>query len=304
MKDLKSRRIVLRAGTYVPGTKIKVPQQAAMVAEGASPAAAIVTAPFQITFTGFSEEAKRAFQAAVDVWSLLLTTSVPIRVNAVWTALDSGVLGSAGPGDYRHDFTGAPQAGTWYPVSLANKIANSDLSPGVAHIEASFSSAFPNWYFGTDGNTPNDSYDLMSVILHEIGHGLGFIGSMDVENGVGSWGLGTAFPIIYDRFAEDGANRRLLDTAQYPNNSTALAGVLQSNQVFFDATRTTQQNGGAPARLYAPIQWDGGSSYSHLNETIFSPGNPNSLMTPQLGLGESIHNPGPLGLAMLADMGW
>ena len=116
--------------------------------------------------------------------------------------------------------------------------------------------------------------------------------------------MGTPFPIIYDRFARDGTGRRLLDTAQYPNNSAALAGVLQSNQVFFDGPQTVPANGNAAARLYAPMTWDGGSSYSHLNETIFSPGNPNSLMTPQLGLGEAIHDPGPLGLAMLHDMGW
>ena len=43
----------------------------------------------------------------------------------------------------------------------------------------------------------------MSVVLHELGHGLGFAGSMDVDGALGSWGLGTAFPIIYDRFVEN-----------------------------------------------------------------------------------------------------
>ncbi|MCK7534680.1 MAG: hypothetical protein MZV63_28610 [Marinilabiliales bacterium] len=32
------------------------------------------------------------------------------------------------------------------------------------------------WYFGTDGNTPELLYDFVTVVLHEIGHGLGFTG--------------------------------------------------------------------------------------------------------------------------------
>lgn len=31
-----------------------------------------------------------------------------------------------------------------------------------------------NWYYGIDGNPPSTKYDLISTVLHEIGHGLGF----------------------------------------------------------------------------------------------------------------------------------
>src|SRR5262249_30827055 len=152
----------------------------------------------------FTPDAQKAFQAAVNVWGALLQTSVPIRVEAHFTPLGPGVLGSAGANDFRRDFPNAPVAKTWDPVALANKLAGRDLTPGEPHIVANFSSVFSNWYFGTDSNTPADRYDFMSVILHELGHGLGFIGSMEVGNdGQGRWGLGTRFPVIYDRFTEN-----------------------------------------------------------------------------------------------------
>ena len=62
--------------------------------------------------------------------------------------------------------------------------------------------------------------------------------------------------------------------------------------------------GGGRPRLYAPANYQVGSSYSHLNETTYSPGTPNSLMTPGLNTAESNHNPGPALLGMFVDMGW
>ncbi len=139
----------------------------------------------------------------------------------------------------------------------------------------------------------------MSVILHELGHGLGFIGAMDITNGGrGSWGQ---LPFIFDHFTENSAHKKLLS---FPNNSLALAGQLKSNHLFFSGPKAKAANGGNPAKIYAPMTWEEGSSYSHLDESTFPAGNANSLMSPQLGMGEAIHNPGPLGVAILQDQGW
>ncbi len=56
-------------------------------------------------------------------------------------------------------------------------------------IDASFNSAFANWYLGTDGNVPSNKWDFYSVVLHELGHGLGFLSSFDVSGSYGYWGL-------------------------------------------------------------------------------------------------------------------
>lgn len=303
-EGLGRQTVKLRAGGYSTNTRVFAPPTATLLAMGSLEAAEAVSTIFEVTYNGFSEEAKAAFQAAVDVWSVTLTSTVPIRINATWTGLGDGVLGQAGPEDFRRNFANAPVPNVWFPVPLANKISGTDLTPGAPHITAEFNSNFGNWYLGTDGETPSENYDLTSVVLHEIGHGLGFIGSMNVRNGRGTWGSGSAFPFIYDRFIENNFGQKLLDTALFPNNSTALAGQLQSSRIFFTGARAKTANGNSPVPVYAPMVWDGGSSFSHLSESGFPSGNANSLMTPQIGKGESIHSAGPIGLGFLRDMGW
>jgi len=263
------------------------------------------SATFAVTYNGFTPGAQTAFQYAVDIWSSLLVSPVTIRVTANWTALPPGVLGSAGASIAYRDFPGAPQAGTWYAVALAEKLAATDLNLTTdPDINANFSSAFPNWYFGTDGNTPAGQYDFVSVVLHELCHGLTFAGSMTVSSGQGSWGSGSGFPFIFDRFAENGAGESLINTTLFPNPSAALATQLQSNSVFYDGPQAVAANGGTRPPLYAPASWVQGSSYSHLNESTYPAGNLNSLMTPQIGTAEAIHSPGPVSLGMFRDMGW
>ncbi len=271
------------------------------------------TATITVNYIGtWDSQAQAAFQYAADIWETQLTSSVPIVVDAEWTALPSGVLGSAGATTLYRDFPNAPQAGTWYPVALANKLAGSDLNGSTAEIHARFSSAFSNWYFGTDGNTPSDKYDFASVVLHELGHGLGFFGSMIVDDGdsgngdectgtanVGCWGNGSAYPFIYDRFTENGAGTALLD---FPNNSIALGNQLTGENVFFDGPNADAANSGQPVELYAPSAWQYGSSYSHLGE-VFN-GTENALMTYSISPGEANHDPGPVMRGMFVDMGW
>jgi hypothetical protein len=253
-----------------------------------------------------SPQARAAFQAAVNIWQTQVQSNVTIIVNAQWAnlnAINPNILGQAAPSDYFANFSGAPQFNTWYPVALANKRAGFDLDPGVEDIHAQFNSGFSSWYFGLDGHPPNGQVDFVSVVLHELGHGLGFIGSMNGANaGDGNWGFGSPFPFIYDRFAIDGATFNPL--LNLPNHSAALASELTGGNVFFGGPNTFAVSGGPPARLYAPATWQSGSSYSHLDEATYGVGNANSLMTPIINFGEAIHDPGPITMAMFADMGW
>ena len=269
------------------------------------------SATFQVTYNGFSAfpSAQAAFQYAVDVWSSQLNSSVPIKVVANWSSLGgcgSGctILGSAGPYTFYRDFPNAPQAGTFYPKALANSLAGYNINSGTEEIDASFNQDYASWYFGTDGNVPAGKVDFASVVLHELGHGLGFSGSMRVSSGSGSWGLGNPlYPTTYDRFTVNGSNQSLINTALFPNNSTQLGNQLISGSVFFNGPNANAANGGSPARLYAPNPWRQGSSISHFDETTYN-GTSNALMTPSIGSGEVEHNPGPIMLAIFKDMGW
>lgn len=146
------------------------------------------TATINVTYNGFSAQAQTAFQYAVDIIETEITSPVIIELVANWVPLGPGILGSAGAAYIIRDFTGAPLTNIWYPAALANKLSGFDLGPTNNDINANFNSDFANWYFGTDGATPGGQYDFVSVVLHEIIHGLGFAGSMTVSGSTGSWG--------------------------------------------------------------------------------------------------------------------
>lgn len=128
-----------------------------------------------------------AFQRAADIWGETLTSSVPIRVDAAFLPLtctaNSAVLGSAGAYEIWSDFDNAPRANTWYPSALASKLAGADVTtPDVPHIVARFNSRLglfadcmpgSGFYLGLDNNF-GTQIDLVTVLLHELGHGLGF----------------------------------------------------------------------------------------------------------------------------------
>src|SRR4051794_11466609 len=92
------------------------------------------TAKINVTYIGFSAPARAAFQAAVNVWQSQIHSSVPIDVIADWSNLtaqykDPSILGAAGPTDFVANFSAAPWANVYYPVALANAIAETDVLP-------------------------------------------------------------------------------------------------------------------------------------------------------------------------------
>ena len=264
--------------------------------------AASTTSAFIVNYdAGFNANpaAKAAFQFAVDQWSNIIQSPVPITVDATFTNLGAGVLGSAGPQNVASNFTGRPIANTWYPIALANALHGSDLDTTSSDIDAQFSSTFGGFYFGTDGQT-GGKYDFASVVLHELGHGLGFLGAVTVDNaGVGDYCCGLGAPLAYDRFTR--SNGQAIDQIGAP--SQTLGTAVRGQSVQFSGPQTLAVGLG-PAQLYAPAGWQGGSSYSHLDESTYGAGNPNSLMTPAIGADEVIHAAGPLALGILADTGW
>jgi len=274
------------------------------------------TASFSITYVSsgatdlwgepcytFPSQAQAPFNAAANIWGNIIQSSVPITIRTCWANLgSSSILGYSGGGPLRRDFTGAPVANTWYGGSLANALAGYDLESGSFDMHITYNLNF-SWYYGTDGNTPAGQYDLMSVVLHEIAHGLNFTGSMQYSAGSGSWGYGTGYPNIYDIFMRDGSGNQLINMGVYGNPSTALGTALTSNNIWFHGSNAMAANGGVRVKMYAPSTWSGGSSYAHLDYTTFND-TINELMVFAISSGESIHDPGPVTKGLLKDLGW
>jgi hypothetical protein len=153
------------------------------------------------------------FQTAANIWGGLLTSSQVIHVSSQFNALScsstSGVLGSAGPSTIHASFPGAEFPGYWYNVALANAESNSDLNGATAEINATFNSSVgltgcldgSSWYYGLDDNHGATGIDLLVVVLHEMGHGLGFITTTD--GSTGSFAGPPTLPGVWDKFLYD-----------------------------------------------------------------------------------------------------
>ncbi len=257
----------------------------------------------EVFYVGFSSQARAASEYAVSILEKLLPSDAKITIAASWERITTaGVLGSSSITGYVSGWSiDALNPLAIYPVSIAEKIAGESLNDDLqGDMRLTLNSSI-DWYFGTDGNTPAQKYDLVTVILHELIHGIGFFDSMDTDATTGFYGV-SSFPIIYDTFVETFDKSRLTDTSKFKNNSLALKKELTGGRLFFDSPILSDLTLGGRTRLYAPSTWDGGSSVSHLDEdqTV----KPNTLMTPFIDKGEAIHDPGKLTLAMLADMGW
>ncbi|MGL5060288.1 MAG: FG-GAP-like repeat-containing protein, partial [Microcoleus sp.] len=266
-------------------------------------------ATFNVTYNGLPPQAQAAFDYAVNIWKNLISSPVPITIQVNWAPpISAQNLAQA-----TTNFTtsSSPQAipNTFYPAALANSFAGSDLDTGNPDFVINFNNSRTDLYFGTNGQTPANQFDFVSVALHEIGHGLGFSGRMEVVNGQGRWGytaqgVPTGIPRIFDRLTVNGSGQSLINTSLFPNPSTALANQLTSNSVFFNGANATIANGNNNPKLFAPNPWVNNSSYAHFDESTYPAGNRNSLMTPNLNPAEAVHNPGSVTLGLLKDSGW
>ncbi len=261
----------------------------------------------------FGTARQTAFQHACGIWSSYLGTSYAgesINISAGFTGMggtgSAATLGSAGPQSFSAlNFGVGPTGYLWANAANANHWAGQDLGADV-EISAQFNSDVDNetvlgstdFYYGLDGNCGND-IDFVSVLLHEIGHGLGFTSLLDPSSGA----YYTLHPFIpntpslYDFFI--GQNDGSGNYTSLINLSDAERMVAAtSDQLYWLGDMATALNGDVFPKIYAPAVWQDGSSISHEDETA----HPNSLMSPYYS-GAS-HVPDVITLGMLGDMGW
>lgn len=267
------------------------------------------------------------FNEAARLWGQLINSTKTIVVEATFDPLtcsaNSGVLGSAGPIYIWHDFLNAPVANVFYPSALADALSGQDLG-GKHDISAQFNSDVNGnptclgssyFYYGFDhqlsGHNDGRNYiaDLLGVVLHEIGHGLGFVSIVD-QNGAGvtdSTDHITRLGVFEQFTFEESLNmywsqmtpaqRVQSATGQAPGGNAEL--VWNGPRVNTNLARLTVGFSSAGhLKLYAPATFDASSSVSHWDSSA----TPNLLMEPRYSSTTGNHT--DLTTCALYDMGW
>jgi hypothetical protein len=165
-----------------------------------------------------------AYKKAAMIWEEALDVDQTVVLQATFVPLacgpTSGVLGAAGALTIFRDFGAESFPRTWYAAALANEIAGEDLggtTPDPALLAPPFNDEIvsffnatlgspgclenSSWYYGFDNNGPAGSIDFLTVLLHEVGHGLGFQNFADDATGQNFLG----FPDQWSRFQRDNA---------------------------------------------------------------------------------------------------
>ena len=148
----------------------------------------------------------KVFQYAADAWGMRLVGTVPVIVGASFDSMGGtatmATLGGAGARTLHDNFSGAERADTWYVAAVANQQRGLDLNGSEVEISGAFNSDVDDpevlgdigFYYGLDGNH-GANIDFLTVVLHEIAHGLGFLDLMDPDTGAKFNGKNDAYMV-------------------------------------------------------------------------------------------------------------
>ncbi len=258
--------------------------------------------------TTLGQQRLNVFQAAADYWETKLDSGVEIIVDAEMSALfctsRSAVLGSAGPETASRNFPSAPVEDTLFPAALVNSLEGVDKAIGSADIGATFNSDIDNnsgclsglnWSYTIGVPESAGSIGLYSIVLHEIGHGLGFLTFVN-EFGQREGGVNDHFMrLLHDN--STGKDWTAMDDGEREVSSINNSNLVWIGQMAIDESvfLTNGLNSGKP-QMYAPNSYDGGSSVSHWDTVL----TPNELMEPTA----TSVNEDWLTIKALYDMGW
>jgi hypothetical protein len=155
------------------------------------------------------------------------------------------------------------------------------------------------WSWNVGSGTPSfTQFDLLSVLIHEITHGLGILGLSDDQGQSYFTPPGGVFT-VWDKFLETGNGNDLWNdfTAQFIGQPSWLLGM--DGGVVFAGPNAISAFGG-PAPVYAPFSWEEGSSLSHFDFGI--PGG--AVMEPFVNYGEVKREHTPVEIGALQDLGY
>lgn len=161
--------------------------------------------------TTIGDQRINVYLFAAQLWGGTIESTVPVFVGATFQPLfcspNGAVLGAAGATWIFANFPGAVAPNTWYHSALADALSGAQLINDI-DIISFFNSDIDDdptclggggWYYGLDNNQGPGQVDFLTVVMHEIAHGLGFSNFTNETTGT----LFAGLPDVYTLFTQD-----------------------------------------------------------------------------------------------------
>lgn len=259
--------------------------------------------------TTLGELRLNVLEQAVSIMEAALDTTQDIHIKVTFDPLactsSTGTLGQAGPEGEFAD----PETNSFIPIALANQIKGYDINDSVVEAYAYLNSSLDNnnnclnnvnWYYGYDDQA-GDNQSLLSTVLHEMIHGMGFLSYMRSDAFAPfKWDDGTEGFGIYEKKLASATTGKTLD--QMTRGKRIQTFQSETDLVWSgDNVNNKSQNyssgiNAGKVQFYAPKSFEKGSSVSHFDVTL----SPNEVMEPFLETNISLG----LALEVLLDIGW
>jgi len=242
-------------------------------------------------------EQTAATEYALALWGEQLVGTVPVDINVLSVPMEPDVLGRAWQQQHFLNTT----TNTYYHSPLWNQLVGYDATT-LRDIRLEMNPNF-SYHYQTNATPPNNKVDWVTVMLHEVCHGLGF-SPIIREDGryvymAEAGGYATNHPGIYDRQLFQGTteNIRLTDL-----NQSGRAALITSDNLYagVPGSNLLVANNGMRVKIYAPTTYQGGSSVSHWDNSATFP----TFMKYAIYRGTATHTFNTRKIGILLDLGW
>ncbi|MCQ2959201.1 MAG: T9SS type A sorting domain-containing protein [Bacteroidales bacterium] len=249
---------------------------------------------FSIKGTEVPDSIMKVMEYCAETWSKYISTDVPIQVSVSWQELKSNVNAYAKPTNYY------AVNGVYYPAALAEKIQGKNLNGTNPDIEVVINKTL-KWYLDytkIPESLEKSQYDLTTTLMHELAHGLGYIGNITSES---LESTDFPSPTIFDMLVSDKDGNPIVTRK---NDSFVLNNTLLNTNALYWNGKFAKAYCGEKLKLYAPEKFNSGSTVYHLDEDTYLTGCGFELMTPVLRSSEIFRTPDIATIAIIADLGW
>lgn len=235
---------------------------------------------------------RESIELAAKHWGARFISNVNIRICINWRDLGENTLGSTSNPVFvaGANFETLRDDSHYQPALAASLVGDDVIDSTLPHVVMNLNSGIP-WHISTSSGAPPDRYDLSTIVLHELTHGLFFAGTIQTI-GPESARFIDNIPSRFDEFIEVEKDIAVLKNCE----GEGLYNAIRSPNLRFHAPGKNIKMG-----LYAPRSFDTGSSVYHFNNYTFEDdcrynkigvSGCSDLMTPVLDQGYTRRNVG------------